>query len=1163
MSHTACTAKGLLAFVFFFALNPAAFSAETSLVLPQTRTAYQTNERIDLAAIRSGAEALAAGNLVLTLLGEDGSKLSFTFPVKDVPLAAAGKGARATEHLYLNGWLLRPGKYAIDAAVDGASGKTEIQIFSHVRKSDFRLVDWGRAKGIEQMVLGENSIGFNLFYGDRGTDAEPNFIRAGMDVMNVCTMSGAHQMDIRSECDWSDPYVTRGGTARVAQRAFKDRLQGNVPGVHFYDEPGLTWGKDPKTGEMTPHAVPWQARSYNFAFGHDAVHSDAVNVKSPESVNQWKHWAYWKLGFMNAAWKEAQFGVSQVRSDFLSLNQSQYGWPAFTDGYYFNVARCLPITSGHGGYDDYGLDYFNPSYTLEAARAREFWKPNWFLPTWYGNISSDMFRMEQYLSFQTNIQGLISPPDVDPFEPAKKPGGQGVVESNHLMMKLGTIFNTMPVTKPPVALLYSLSNVIQNQAGDMKANYAHETPHGKNLPLVYLAGKLIQQPFLFVLDEDILDGTVAADHKAIVLTSISYLDPKVVAALESYASGGGLVLLTADCTVEIKGATKMAITPSMPDQAAIDELAKTKKYQEMGPYQTMGKYFQASLPIGKAIKAELDKAGIKPVCESDLPTITCTRQMAGDIEYLFAVSATYEEAGAQRNAIKAATATLSIPDDGRPVYDALIGGEVAQFQKKDGKLQGQFRFGPGGMRVFARTIRPLGGVFVATPTVTRELTQDSSPIRLDIAATLADGKGRPLSGSAPLYIRVLDPLGVARYELYRATKLGLLSLSLPLAANDSAGQWTVAVRELLTGTEDKAYFQYAPPLHAAAVAGTPHRAVSASNDLENIFRFARTQQDVTIVCGSSPFNEAAAQRLITVLAPWGVRCKKMDLAAAAKPHALSADEAATWVGIEFGRAKPGDANTPKMSGFAVEGPVILLGNPEDNAIVKYLLTEKFLPYTPDPKNMPGNGRGLIAWQRDGVGKGQESVTLIAYDEAGMSEAVGSFYEAVAGLEALTRWALPQNAVIEPAKSAPGLHPAAPVAWSAALPDRIDIFKIAGESIACLSHDGSLSTLDLAGKITGAKVLSAAEADAMRKEAPALDAAVAKAHAKPDRIVKLSASREGIAAVAYWGGTLRVADGAGAVKTEQDMTQDITALTWAGNRLIVGLADGRVMGLDVK
>src|SRR5207247_2266288 len=98
-----------------------------------------------------------------------------------------------------------------------------------------------------------------------------------------------------------------------------------------------------------------------------------------------------------------------------------------------------------------------------------------------------------------------------------------------------------------------------------------------NMPLTYLAGKLIQQPFLTLVEEDVLDGTLANDHKAVVLTSIDYLDPKVVEALESYISGGGVVLLTGDSTVTIKGAVKLPVKPRMPDQAAIDKLMEAKK----------------------------------------------------------------------------------------------------------------------------------------------------------------------------------------------------------------------------------------------------------------------------------------------------------------------------------------------------------------------------------------------------------------------------------------------------------------------------------------------------------------------------------------------------------------------------------------------------------
>src|SRR3954447_23867568 len=103
----------------------------------------------------------------------------------------------------------------------------------------------------------------------------------------------------------------------------------------------------------------------------------------------------------------------------------------------------------------------------------------------------------------------------------------------------------------------------------MKANYVHAMPQGLNLPLTYLAGKLLQQQFLAVVEEDILDGTLATDYKAVVLTSLDYLDPEVIAALEDFARNGGLVLMTGDCTVDVKGAVKLPVKPHMPDQEAI------------------------------------------------------------------------------------------------------------------------------------------------------------------------------------------------------------------------------------------------------------------------------------------------------------------------------------------------------------------------------------------------------------------------------------------------------------------------------------------------------------------------------------------------------------------------------------------------------------------
>lgn len=223
-----------------------AHGANLKIILPLGRSAYQTNESIDVSVVRTG-DKLDAGKLELTLTGTDGGKIACTFPVKSA-------AQRAVEHLRLNGRLIRPGTYTLAVACDGETANTPINVESHLRRSTFKLIDWGsRAKGEEQALLGENSLGFNLNYAAYGGIDADAMIKGHIDYMRNCTMSGAHQMDLRQECDWSDPYVLQGGEARVVREALIARRNPNALGVHFYDEPGLTWLKDPKTGIMTPY----------------------------------------------------------------------------------------------------------------------------------------------------------------------------------------------------------------------------------------------------------------------------------------------------------------------------------------------------------------------------------------------------------------------------------------------------------------------------------------------------------------------------------------------------------------------------------------------------------------------------------------------------------------------------------------------------------------------------------------------------------------------------------------------------------------------------------------------------------------------------------------------------------------------------------------------
>lgn len=1188
MARRNCGGVAGLAALGAMGISAWASAAEVAVFLPLHRAAYQTNEWIDVSVARSDAQALPAGKLTLTLAGADASRLTFTFDAKAVP--ARKDGARAVEHLHVNGRLLRPGKYTIEAAVDGAKGDAHIEVYSHLRRSNFRLVDWGSSgKGIEQTILGEDSMGFNLLYVTQPVGDD--IIRGGADFMRNCTMSGGHQMDLRVECDWSDPYVLQGGAARVVAEALHDRTFPNCIGVHFYDEPGLTWWKDPKVQDLAvPFNVPAQDRSYKSAFGVDAPHWADVKVDDPKAAARWDQMNRWKEEFMDAAWKYAQYGVSQVRPDLLSVTQSQYGWQAYADGYYFNVVRDLPVISGHGGYDDGPATYFYPSLFHEFGRARDLNKPVWYMPTWYGE-SDDQYRLEQYLSFMTNLQGMAKPPDMRVQDPAKTIDAQGIVETNKIMARLGTIFTTMRPTRPRVAVLYSLSQDLGAEVRDMQT---HDTPHVNRaayeggdhtrpkLLAAYLAGKMIHLPVFPIVEEDITDGTLAANHKAVILPGVNYLDPKVVTALEAYINGGGTVLLSDDSQVRIKGATRLSAEAPVKLYHQISELWAKDQNQSM-KLRNVEYWLKEVAPFAHALQEKLGAIGIKPALDADSPSIITQRQAQGDIEYLFAVNATPRPDDAKVH-IQSAQATLSMAADGRPVYDALHGVPEDAFKAKDNRLSATLRFGPGEMRVFARTARPIGGVQVHAPVLFRDFTVQDEPVRIESAATLLDDQHDVLSGAAPMRIRLIDPLGQTRYDIYRATDRGMLRIDLPLAANDPAGQWKLDVQELLSGRKGHATFTYDPATQCGAAAGATRRAVYFGDDRQHIFRLFREHQQFTIVTGKGDYQNAA-ERVAQSLKPWGATCK-IVAAADVKARPVPPEALKTWAGLSPSRPDPKNLS-PNVVGWDVTGPAILIGTPEDNPLIKFAAENHFLPYDvrsahdakkpPGAENadeaFPGPGRGYIAWQRDCVGYGQDSVTLIGYDPQGIAQAVGSFYEAVAGLDPLTRYALPAPAAIVPAtaRTAP---PESAIAWRAVLPDRVVSMKIENDQVIAQTEDGSTTKIDAEGKVVSRAALRAGETqkgETHKSEAskgqPKLDANLQKALVA-GRVVKTiaagkDASGESLTGIGYWGGTLQIVDGSGATKSLQVLPNDITALAWVKGKLIVGMADGEVDAVSAK
>ena len=241
--------------------------------------------------------------------------------------------------------------------------------------------------------------------------------------------------------------------------------------------------------------------------------------------------------------------------------------------------------------------------------------------------------------------------------------------------------------------------------------------------------------------------------------------------------------------------------------------------------------------------------------------------------------------------------------------------------------------------------------------------------------------------------------------------------------------------------------------------------------------------------------------------------------------------------------------------------------PTDNPLIATLAKRKVLPYAVTA-DVPGRGRGLLAWQLDIIRPGEESIAVIATDAAGLSEGVGSLYAIAAAMEPLTRWDLPvRNSVVgatSPTNHAPELSPE----WQIILPDRAAWLKPQADgSLVAYSLDGSLTTIGETGQIRGQRAATKEEAAAPKPpygdEKSIANKAITKDKLLPHRIVKWLAADKGLTAVAYWGGTLQILDAHGATKDRQLLSQDIAAMTWSGGKLVVALADGRVLGFDVR
>jgi len=1014
----------LLTIAAFFPL----LAAEIAIVTPLGRGDYQTNERIEFGIVRTDTTDLAKDVMDIVITGADMSQLSFSFPVV-AALATNGTAAR-TEIVYVNGYLLRPGAYTLEASVNGADAKVNFNVYSHVRQSTYKTIWWGGARDADGIRAAYDQ-GFNLLMG--GT-SEPT-ISAKLDIMGTCTMGGGHQHDLRLSNDWSDPNVYLGAIQRGTDLTFTFRTMPNAIGSHLHDEPGLTWWYAPdgnpdwtkysRENPLSPHDVARQREVYERAFNEDQPLWNELDPNKSDDMETIVDVSEFKLGYMDAFWKASEDAISRMKPDFLAVTQSQYGWSAIFDGYYFNVVRSMPIASGHGGYSDFGLRDLNGTMFLELSLPRQLDKPTWYLPTWYGYETPEQYKEEQYLSFITGIQALATPPGSNE---RSKPAA-GIKESNLLMQKYGTIFEKPAYTSQDITVLYSKSD----------SYYKKQNTQFWDMCVQYLATKILQFPMQTILEEDILDGTLANKHKVLLMSGIAYLPTPVVTALEKFIANGGLVIQSSDCEVTIKGAVKLNISATAELTAEFDRNTAMPDGDEKSAANRVSSSFvrimEHTKPYADAIKAELNKAGIVPPVESSVNTFAVGRQTRGDFDYVMVVNFTPEGTYAGMNesgvgGAAAATTNLTFTNvNNRAIYEAIEGKQIAAVGTRANTfVLNNVRFGGGDMKMYVLTPRAIGGVKVGTATVSSDFTRMSEPIRLSFGASIVDTQNNILSGTAPLQIVVTDNLGEERFNLYRATENGVCNVVLPLAANDANGVWTIKVTELITNKTSSNTFEFNVANNVGATAGLAHRAAYLEADKANIYEFFRTRKNITVVYGSEDYCLAAAERVKAIFEPYNMKVELMSAADANKARKLTADQLATWCGTAvagFLDIPSGEINVdspaasdPRVVGYDVPGNIVLIGNRANNPLIEYLANghggRNVLPYNVNVQ-FPGVGNGLVAWNLMTLGHDVEAVVAVGNDEKGLNEAIGTMFTIGIGMDPLNPWVMPADNNVVPAQ----------------------------------------------------------------------------------------------------------------------------------------------------
>lgn len=337
---------------------------------------------------------------------------------------------------------------------------------------------------------------------------------------------------------------------------------------------------------------------------------------------------------------------------------------------------------------------------------------------------------------------------------------------------LGPTLLQIPDRRSDVAYLNSFTSQMFARRGSY--GYSHDEAY-----LTLLHAQL--QPEV-IFEETLLKRGLDG-FKVLVLVDCDVLTKSIAARIVEFQQRGGILI----------GDPNLA--PAIQPDIILPRFIRTKKTAEDKA---------VILANAATLRSALD-AGYQRFAECSNPEIVTRTRVSGASDYVFVVN-DHREFGSyvgqhglvMENGLPS-DGQLSVRRNAGHVYNLLTSRNVDAVVRGDA-LSWPVQLGPCDGAVFLVTPRPIEQLNIAAP----EATQPGETI--DVAVTIADSSGEPVSAVIPLRVDITDPAGrPAEWSGFYGAADGTLKLKLDIASNDAVGVWQIRVRELASGLVTSRY----------------------------------------------------------------------------------------------------------------------------------------------------------------------------------------------------------------------------------------------------------------------------------------------------------------------------------------------------------------------